>query len=115
MRKIIYGDIVVAASVIRCVEPYARSSFIDRLMHKAHCADKFRKRFGRWCAGMGDGSLVAACSGLPRETFDYLGDPDVADCMQLVFEAVKKWRDFQRSESSTRIASPGCSTGKTES
>lgn len=114
MRRILYGDIVTAASVIRRVKPEMRGSLLAKLMEKAHCADKFRKRNGRWCPGLGDGSLVSACSGLPRENIDRFGDADVVECMREVFDAIGKWKLSQRLQGGNEIALPGIRARKTE-
>lgn len=103
MRRILYGDVVAVASVTLSVAPAMRGYLLESLMHKAHCADKFRKRFGRWCPGSGDGSLVAACSGLPRANIDMLGDPAVTDCMLQVFDGIKRWRCSQSTRGGNQV------------
>lgn len=113
MRRILYGDIVAAASVLRLVEPDARSRVLDLLFYRAHCADKFRKRFGRWYAGLGDGTLAASCRGMPRATDGFFCDPDYADSMRQVFEGVLRWKDFRRARGGDQcLLARG--TGKTE-
>lgn len=115
MRRILYGDIVAAASVLRLVEPDARGRFLDLLLYRAHCADKFRKRFGRWCAGLGDGTLAATCVGLPRTSGGFFSDPDYADSMRMVFEGILKWRNFRFACGKTDRGLSGLSTRETES
>jgi hypothetical protein len=101
MRPVLYADIVAAASVVRCVEREGRSQLLDGLIDRAHCADKFRKRSSRWCPGFGDGSLVAACAGLPRQTGEFFSDSDYAECMRQVFEAILRWRARQQLRGNT--------------
>lgn len=104
MRRILYGDIVSAAAVLRCVASEERRQFLDRLMYRAHCADKIRKRFGRSSVRWGNGTLEAACAGWPRRTDGFFGDPDYAECMRLVFSAILKWRRSQRRQARRRFA-----------
>lgn len=114
MRPILYGDIVAAASVIRCVDPDARRTFLDQMMDRAHCADKFRKRLGLLCPGFGDGTLAATCAGRPRQTGGYFSDPDYADCMRNVFEAILTWKSLQRIRGGAATSSPGFCARKAE-
>ena len=114
MRRILYGDIVAAASVLQCVEPDVRGRMLEMLLYRAHCADKFRKRFGQWCAGLGDGTLAATCEGLPRATGGFFSDPDYADSMRLVFEGILKWRNFRFARGAADKGLPGLGAGKTE-
>lgn len=106
MRRILYGDIVAVASVIRYVDPGTRGGLLESMIYQAHCADKFRKRFGLRCAGLGDGSLEASCSGLPKAVVGHFGDPDFADCMRQVFEAIIEWRTTQRTRGGNVVALP---------
>ena len=115
MRRVLYGDIVAAASVLRCVEPDARGPMLDLLLYRAHCADKFRKRFGLWCAGLGDGTLAATCEGLPRANGGFFGDPDYADSMRQVFEGILKWKNFRFAKGIADGDLSGCGAGKTDS
>lgn len=95
MRRILYSDVVAAASAIRIVERDERQRVLDRMINRAHCADKFRKRFGKLLPGCGDGSLITACSGLPKDSSGCLGDRDFAECMLQVFSAILAWRTSQ--------------------
>ncbi|PPB81311.1 hypothetical protein LV82_01357 [Albidovulum inexpectatum] len=91
MRQITHSDVVVAACALRGMPrgrwPDALRVWLDR----AHAADIYRKRLGRFHPSWGNGALGGAIP-RPIPTEAPLSDPDQMEAMAFVIEALLAWR-----------------------
>ena len=85
MRGIIWGDIDLLARFAAALPENDRSDAIERVLFKAHCADLYRKQFGKTHSKWGPGS-VAGVIGSSGAMPDRLAtsDPDYLRAMALV-------------------------------
>ncbi len=88
MRAVLHQDVVTLARVMLGVDQSQRMVFCDKIFDKAHAADKYRKRFGRYHVQYGAGSLASACHGEKRENEPFLSNRDYAQCLKVIFERV---------------------------
>lgn len=57
MRRVIWGDIDLMARFAAALPEDDRSDAIERVLFKAHCADQYRKQFGKAHSKWGTGSI----------------------------------------------------------
>ncbi|KAB7616069.1 hypothetical protein F9L33_04725 [Amylibacter sp. SFDW26] len=88
MRALLHVDVVTAARALLVVPDRERVALCDQLFDRAHAADKYRKRFGRYLRGYGSGSLASACWDRALMPEPFLSDKGYAKCMRLIFERV---------------------------
>ena len=91
MRRVGLTDLDLAARVLLGLPPEHRAAMAMGMLVAAHNADKIRKRLNRAMSGHGDGSLAtqALLSGLRGSGS---GDPDYFDCLSILIEAIRGWR-----------------------
>ncbi len=87
-----HGDVVAAASALLRVAAPARPAFLDRLIHEADAADRFRRETGRGHPVWGNGSLMAAARRHPARREPALDNNDYCACLALVLETLVEWR-----------------------
>ena len=61
MRALLHVDVVTAARALLAVPATERIALCEQLFDRAHAADKYRKRLGRYLQEYGSGSLASAC------------------------------------------------------
>jgi len=88
MRALLHVDIVMAGRALLAVPEQDRVAVCEQLFERAHVADKYRKRFGRYLKGYGAGCLASACWGVPLMPEPFLSDRDYAQCLKVIFEQV---------------------------
>ncbi|KAA8614017.1 DUF7742 family protein [Salipiger aestuarii] len=92
MRPVLHGDLVAGARALLCVPRGLRWRAARDLVAQADAADRYRRRLCRIHPDWGNGTLMAAALGRPHAPERRLDDPDYADCLILVLEAVRHWR-----------------------
>ena len=88
MRALLHVDVVTAARALLAVPKRDRIALCDQLFDRAHAADKYRKRFGRYLRGYGSGSLASACWDKTLTPEPFLSDKEYAQCMSIIFDRV---------------------------
>ncbi len=88
MRALLHVDVVTAARVLLTVPCRKRGAVCDQLFDRAHAADKYRKRFGRYLHGYGSGSLASACWDWMLMPEPFLSNKDYAHCLSVIFDRV---------------------------
>ncbi len=88
MRALLHVDVVTAARALLAVPARDRVALCDQLFDRAHAADKYRKRFGRYLRGYGSGSLASACWDNNLMSEPFLSDKGYAQCMHVIFDRV---------------------------
>ncbi|NEY89287.1 DUF7742 family protein [Tabrizicola oligotrophica] len=59
MRRCMLDDLLAGAGRLADVPPALRRNLADRMIHEAHAAHHYMRRFGRPHPGWGNGSLMA--------------------------------------------------------
>ncbi len=90
MRAVLHVDVVTLARVLLGVEVGKRSEICDRFFDRAHAADKYRKRFGRYHLDYGRGDLASACWNAEKRSEPFLSDRNYAQCLGVIFERIVK-------------------------
>jgi hypothetical protein len=85
MRRVMMGDAIAAALVLRAVPEGARAACFAAMLARAHAADLWRKRLGRVHPEWGNGSLMALAM---AEGAGRVGEPSLADPSYLAALAV---------------------------
>lgn len=88
MRAIMHLDVVSLGRCLLAVEAAKRVRLCDLVFDRAHAADKYRKRFGKYHHNLGTGSLASACWDLPRRPEPFLSDKTYAHCLKVIFTRV---------------------------
>lgn len=92
MRAVTHGDTSSAARALLNVPSAIRRAVLSQMLHKAHAADRYRKRTGDAHPIWGNGSLMAVARMGPMGNEPDLGDPDYCECLVQVLEAIVCWR-----------------------
>lgn len=102
MRRVLIGDMIVAAQALRDVPAHRHRLVFGQMLARAHAADKWRKRLGRIHPCWGNGSLMALAlplaRGKPGEDCPPAGDAAFLSALRTVvevLEARQKARDRQ--------------------
>lgn len=96
MRGLAQSDLSVAARRLIGLPEVAWEQTVQDLLDRAHAADLYRKRLGRWHPLWGNGTLAAAARlgdrgvGLPPEPF--LSDHRFFAALGAVIDGVMHWR-----------------------
>jgi len=88
MRPVMHGDVVAAARVLYALPSGRRGGALERMMHHAARADRFRRKTGRSHPEWGDGSLMVTALATAPPPEPRLDDADYCGCMAMVFEAL---------------------------
>lgn len=90
MRRVMVGDALTAAQVLRVVPEGAREAHCAAMLSRAHAADLWRKRLGRAHPTWGNGSLMAQAmaEGAARTEGLSLADPAFLAALAVVIEAL---------------------------
>ena len=96
MRAVLHGDVVALARVLLGVEKARRLRVCIQIFDRAHAADKYRKRFGRYHKCLGAGSLASACWGMAKVPEPFLSDKDYAHCLRVIYDQVLEGRGPNR-------------------
>ncbi|WP_299353006.1 hypothetical protein [uncultured Shimia sp.] len=92
MRRVMHGDVVAAARALLALPESGRRRACQRMIHEAHCAHRYMRRFGRAHALWGDGSLMATAHKrvlLPEPGFS---DTRYCGCVEMVLHELIEWR-----------------------
>lgn len=91
MRRVMHGDLVMAARYLLSVPPLDRAKAIGLLFARAHAADCYVRRFGKAHPDWGDGTLRSASfrGALPPEP--PLRDPEYLDALITVLNALRDY------------------------
>jgi hypothetical protein len=92
MRRVMHGDVVAAARVLRALVPRDRPCAMARLILEADAADRYRKRFGRAHPLFGNGALMSAAARHHRPPEPDLGDADYLECLYTVISGLLERR-----------------------
>ena len=88
MRPVMQGDVATAARALIAVPPSARKALATRIVSQAQAADRYRQREGRPHPFWGNGSLMQAALIRPIGAARGTDDPDFADCLVEVLDAL---------------------------
>jgi len=66
MRPVLIGDVIAAARVLLAQSDAQWPDCVDRLIWRAHVADRYRRRLGKPHTNWGNGSLMAAAAREPQ-------------------------------------------------
>ncbi len=92
MREITHGDIRAAARVL-LVRPAADWPHVmAQMLDEAHCADRYRKSFGRHHPRLGNGTLMSAALARKPVPEPPASDPRYLATLAASIEAVLSWR-----------------------
>ncbi|APZ55064.1 hypothetical protein [Salipiger abyssi] len=89
MRPVLHGDLICAACALLSVPQGQRWRAARDLVARADAADRYRRRIGRAHAEWGNGTLMSAALSQAIAPERRLDDPDYADCLILVLEALR--------------------------
>ncbi|MCR8546575.1 hypothetical protein M4578_01945 [Salipiger sp. P9] len=92
MRPVLHGDLICAACALLAVPRGQRWRFARDLVARADAADRYRRHLGRAHPDWGNGTLMAAALAHVLAPERRLDDPDYAECLILVLEALRVWR-----------------------
>lgn len=82
----------MAARALLGVPSALRRAVLAQMLHKAHAADRYRKRTGDSHPIWGNGSLMSVARTGPLGNEPDLGNPDYCECLVQVLEAIVQWR-----------------------
>ncbi len=82
-------DLHHAARAVQMVAPPLRAGFCDRLLERAHAADKYVKRLHKLHPAWGDGSLRAASMTYPCGSGCGPDTPSLKACYLVVLRALE--------------------------
>lgn len=90
MRRVMLGDVIAAAQVLRDVPEGARAAHCAAMLARAQAADLWRKRLGRGHPRWGNGSLLALAlaEGAGRASGAPLADSAYLAALVVVIEAL---------------------------
>lgn len=91
-----HGDVVAAARVLLGVPKGARRSLCRRMIHEAHCAHHYFRRFGRSHLFWGDGSLMSAAHKRTLSPEPGFSDTSYCRCVEMVLNELVSWREERR-------------------
>ncbi|EPX81952.1 hypothetical protein [Salipiger mucosus] len=89
MKRVFHGDLTCAARALIVAPPGRRWRLARDLVARADAADRYLARTGRAHPDWGNGTLMAAALAQRVGNDRPLDDPDYADCMVLVLEALR--------------------------
>ncbi len=83
-------DLHHAARAVQVVAPPLRAGFCNRLLERAHAADKYVKRLRKLHPAWGDGSLRAASLAYPCGSDSGPDSPSLRECYLIVLLALER-------------------------
>lgn len=92
MRRVMHGDVVAAARVLRALPEPARRPLCRRMIDEAHAAHRYFRRFGRSHVRWGDGSLMAAAHKRTMPPEPGFSDTIYCSCVEMVLHELIAWR-----------------------
>lgn len=104
MRKVLMGDVIAAARVLRGVPRGRRPAVLRGLLQAARRAEGHRKATGRAHPALGNGSLMAAAHRLKPDPEPFLDDIAYLEALILVLTEVRRRRRVGRAPGSLRPA-----------
>ncbi|MBC7156020.1 MAG: hypothetical protein H5U20_00730 [Rhodobacteraceae bacterium] len=90
MRPPLIGDAVAAARVLSALPRARRRAVLAALIARAEAGERFRRAEGRAHPVLGNGSLMAACSGWPKVAEPALSDGEWLGCLRLVLAGLAR-------------------------
>lgn len=104
MRPVLHTDLITAASALLTVPRGQRWRAARDLVMQADAADRYRQRTGKAHADWGNGTLMAAALARGVAPERRPDDPDYAEALILVLEALRIWRLRKRLRREGRLA-----------
>ena len=93
MRTVTHGDVVAVSCAVRDLPAGERRAAVLRILHCAHAADLFRKKFRRNHPLWGTGSLGSVVLRIgPPSPEPFLSDRQYLEAMFAVIDALLEWR-----------------------
>ncbi|MFP4303642.1 hypothetical protein [Rhodosalinus sp.] len=92
MRPAHWPDVSAAARALLIVPPDARPGRARAMLEAAHAAHRAMKRLGRVHPRLGNGGLMVLARMAPLPPEPPLSDPEFADCLLRVLQALRDWR-----------------------
>ncbi|WP_298836370.1 hypothetical protein [uncultured Roseobacter sp.] len=93
MRAFLLSDLVSTARVLHAVPETERRPLLNRLITQSHYADVFFRKLGYPHPRWGNGALGSAARGYPAGRRCDLTDPEFCDCLLVVLEGIRAFRN----------------------